>query len=363
MGLQCFDNIIGITESTCTCLTEGLGNEQINDIPWYKVSKSGLFLDRLPGIVDIRGVGSSTPCDDEVAKFYKDAIKDAIKAMHDDMVAGLLKKFKQVKLAYSGKALSTDYTTNDINVTQSYAGVMMRTERMKGGSLQINNIFALFDSSFELIIKVYRAIRDSKNFEFIEDITGISAEANKLKSNVLATPKIYPLCEEGYDYYFVYQRGSARPKNNPVDCGCGNSQAQLREYANFYGIVGHDLETVTSFQQRSNASGLAFDLAIGCDTSAVVCDLYKNYQDFKVVMSHAVRYKAGELVQEMVANSGEVNRHTMLNKEHIWGKRNHFRSEYADRIMWMVENANLQEYECYICNNKTLNIRRSGIRS
>lgn len=362
MGLQCFDNIIGITESTCECLTVGLGNEEINSVLWYKVSKSGLYLDRLPGIVDIKGVNSSTPCDDQVATFYKDAIKDAIKFMHDDMVAGLLKKFKQVKLAYSGKALSTDYTIDDA-ITQDYAGVMIRTEGMKGGSLQINNIFTMFNSTGTITLKVYRGLHNSDNIEFVEDITAVATEANKIKPNILANPKIYPLCEEGYDYYFVYQRGEMRPKNNPVDCGCGNSQNQLREYANFWGIVGNDLNNITNFQQRANASGLAFDLAIGCDTSAVVCDLYKHYQDFKVVMSHAVRFKAGELVQEAVANSGEVNRLTMLNKEHIWGKRNHFRSEYADRIMWMVENANLQEYECYICNNKTLNIRRAGIRS
>lgn len=362
MALECFEYIIGVTESNCACLVEGLGNEKVNDVLWYKISKSGLFLDRLPGIVDIKGINGSTPCDNEVAIFYKDAIKDAIKEMHDDLVAGLLKKFKQIKLAYSGKALSTDYSSNDV-ITEQYAGVMIKTAGMKGGSLQINNIFTMFAETGTITIKVYRALSDSKNVEFVGDITGINIEANKVTPNILTSPKSYPLCEEGYDYYFIYDSTNVTPKNNPLDCGCGNSQAQLKAYADFAGVIGNDLNNVAGFQHRSNASGLAFDIAIGCDTSAVVCDLYKNYQDFKLVMSHAVRFKAGELVQESVANSGEVNRYTLLHKEHIWGKRNHFRSEYADRIMWMVENANLEEYECYVCTNKTLSIRKGGILS
>lgn len=362
MSLNCFDYIIGVTESTCTCLTTGLGTDKVGDEIWYKISKSGLFLDRLPGIVEIRGIDAASPCNNEVATFYKTAIKDAIKEMHDDLVAGLLKKFKQVKLAYSGKALSTDYSGNDVNVSK-YAGVRIRTSGMKGGSLQINNIFTMFANTGTITIKVYRAITGSDNIEHVEDITGITTESNKVKPNVLATPKSYPLCEEGYDYFFLYDTTDMIPKNNPLDCGCGNSQAQLKAYAEFLGVTGSDLNGIADFTQRSNAHGLAFDLAIGCDTSAVVCDLYTNFQDFKVVMSHAVRFKAGELVQEMVANSGQVNRYTLLAKEHIWGKRNHFRTEYADRIMWMVENANLEEYECYLCNNKTLNIRKAGILS
>lgn len=360
MSLQCFDNIIGITQSDCECLVTPLGAEKINNVPWYKVSKSGLYLDALPGIIGIKAVDASTQCDDELAQFYQRAVKDSVKYMHDDLVTGLLKKFKQVKLAYSGKALGTDYQTNE-TLTTDYAGVKIKTAGMKGGSLVINIIYTLFDTTHNtFVIKVYRALSGSKNLEYIENIT-VKTEANKLTPTLMDAPKTYPLCEEGYDYYFVYESIGSNPKNNSVSCGCGNSEAQLNEYARFYGIKGNNLSDLSSFAVDGYAKGIAFDLSIGCDTSAVVCDLYKRYQDFTIVMSHAVRFKAGEIVHELILNSDDINRYTMMNREYLWGKRNHFRTEYNDRIEWMVENADLNNYDCYMCNNNTKRVHKGGI--
>jgi hypothetical protein len=360
MALECFDNIIGISETTCTCLTAKLGTATIGSVPWYKVSKSGLFLDRLPGIIGITGVDANTPCDAELASFYQTAVKDAIKLMHDDLVTGLLKKFRQVKLAYSGKACSTDYAVTEV-LSSSYAGVMVRTAAMKGGSLVLNTIYAMFDSTVAShTIKVYRALANSKNFEHIEDLI-IGTQANALKPNLLASPKSFPLCEEGYDYYFIYDTTGINPKNNTISCGCGSGEAQLNEYARFYGITGNDLTQVTSFGQDGYAKGLAFDLSVGCDTSRVACDLFQRYQDFTIVMSHAVRFKAGEIVHELILNSDDINRFTMMNREYLWGKRNHFRSEYNDRIEWMIETADLNNYDCFTCNNNTKKVHKGGI--
>lgn len=365
MALECFENIIGITETDCSCLVSRLGTAQIGGQPWYKVSKSGLFLDRLPGIIGISGVDASTPCDNELAKFYQTAVKDAVRFMHDDLVTGLLKKFKQIKLAYSGKACSTDYGMTE-SLSSSYAGVLVRTKGMKGGSLVVNTIYAMFNTTVaELTIKVYRALASNQtpdliNAEFIEDLV-ISTQADTVKSNLLATPKSYPLCEEGYDYFFVYSTAGINPKNNSISCGCGAGEAQLNEYARFYGITGNDLTKVPAFSQDGYAKGLAFDLAIGCDTSRVACDLYQRYQDFTIVMSHAVRFKAAEIVHELILNSDDINRFTMMNREYLWGKRNHFRSEYNDRIEWMVENADLANYECWTCNSNTKGVHKGGI--
>ena len=360
MALECFNNIIGVSETNCSCLTSKFGSEKINNVPWYKVSKSGLFLNDLPGIIGISGTDANTDCDDDLATFYQRAIKNATRMMHDDLVTGLLKKFKQIKLAYSGKACSTDYGVTE-TLSNSYAGVMARTTGMKGGSLVLNTIYAMFDTTVaELTIKVYRALRNSKNFEHVEDIV-ISTEANALKPNLLRSPKSYPLCEEGYDYYFLYDTTGINPKNNQISCGCGAGEAQLNEYARFYGIKGNDLAQITSFSQDGYSKGLAFDLSVGCDTSRVACDLYQRYQDFTIVMAHAVRFKAGELVHELVLNSDDINRYTMMNREYLWGKRNHFRSEYNDRIEWMVETADLSNYDCFTCNNNTHGVHRGGI--
>lgn len=359
MSLECLENIIGVTETDCECLTTKLGDKKVNNVPWYKISRSGLFLDRLPGIIGIKGSDAATPCDDELAVFYETAIKDAVKCMHNDLVTGLLRKFRQIKLAYSGQALSTSYQVNH-PLSGNYAGVCIRTAGMKGGSLNINVIYAMFEQTVEeFTIKVYRAFRGSDALEHLDDIA-VSTLANAIKPTVLSEPKSYPLCEQGYDYYFLYEAPEFSPKDNTIACGCGSSEAHLNEYAQFNGVEG-DISSPHAFATDSYGKGLAFDLSIGCDTGAVVCDLYRRFQDFNIVMSHAARFKAGEIVQELVLNSDDINRYTMMNREYLWGKRNHFRAEYNDRIEWMIETADLSNYDCFICNGNTRNVHKGGI--
>ena len=93
------------------------------------------------------------------------------------------------------------------------------------------------------------------------------------------------------------------------------------------------------------------DVQIKCETGTLICREYDGNDAIALVTAFAIQYKAGELVIENVMNSGEVNRFTMLRNEQLWGKRNHFRKEYFDRIDYLSKVIDVSSSDCFICRS------------
>lgn len=137
----------------------------------------------------------------------------------------------------------------------------------------------------------------------------------------------------------------------------------MKRYLNLAGLEGSDLGSFQTFMRSNNSHGLAVNIEVGCDSSNILCDLYESDISYKTVIGHAVRFKAAELVVEKVQSSEEVNRFTMMSREYLWGKRNHYRKEYLDRVTWMVETLDVGSItDCFVCNTGGhKKIAKSGI--
>ena len=366
MAYECLTNLIGITNSDCDCTVAGLDDATLNEglddgEHWYDQSLSGLFLDQLEGIVPLQAAGQSAPCSNEMARFYYDARNSAIKTMIDDILIGITQRAVNGQKSYIGKIAGTSYTSAFDLTAYLYAGVKMYTVPMKGGVIKINKIYAMMDAAATFDILVYKLERGATIIEEVTTITGIQSLANTVKENVLAAPVEIELSQYGADFYFLYVPSGFNSLQNTTSCGCGHREYLLRNFLQINGVIGNDINAASSFLSYTNAMGLSFEGSVGCDTTKIICEAY-NADDKAVatVMPYAARFKAGELVHEFISKSGNINRYTMTSQESIWGKRNHFRSEYNSRINWLVENINLNLIDCYICNDKR--IVKGGIR-
>src|SRR5689334_1077658 len=105
---DCLTNLIGITQSDCSCVVSGLSLENLTE-QWYKDSTSGLFLDELEGIVPLKSAAESTECDGDMATFYYNSRNSAIQQLGDDILAGLENKYKRRNRNYTGKMGATSF--------------------------------------------------------------------------------------------------------------------------------------------------------------------------------------------------------------------------------------------------------------
>jgi hypothetical protein len=357
MPLECLDYIIGLSRSECPCITDKIDNVPVD---WFKKSTSGLFLDELPGIVGIKSVEASQQCAEELTTFYKQAIETSKTTLRDDFIIGLTQRFRQAQKTYIGKGGGQEFTANEVLAGVNYAGVHLRNDWMRGGSIKLKSIYCMFAAP-PLELKVYRMACQTFVLEELQTITPIPAiTANTVHQVQLASP--IELSMDGYEYFVLYNAAGVVPKNNSVSCGCGAIERLLLQYLRLEGVVGSDLSAFNSWQIASSAHGLAFDLEVGCDASNILCELFASDMAYQAVIANSIRFKAAELVMEKVLASENINRYTMLDREYLWGKRNNFRKEYLDRVTWMVETVDISSFtDCYVCNTNQKLINKSGL--
>lgn len=356
MALDCLKDIIGLTRSECACAVNNLGDQPEEN--WYKKSESGLFLDELPGIVGIKGVEESSECEGQLATWYQNSIETAKMQMQDDVIVGLTQRFRQAQKTYIGKAAGTVYSMNE-NFVSAFAGVQFATRSLRGGKLKIKKIYAMFAVPPTEFV-VYRRDYLTQVLEFVQDIVITPITPNAVHAISLETPLQLNL--DSYEYFLMYDAAGISAKNNSTSCGCGSTETLLKKYTEIVGVTGSDLADFGTWSRSNTAHGLAFDIEIGCTADNILCQLFESDMAYQRVMAYTVQFKAGELVMEKVANSGEINRYTMTGNEYLWGKRNHFRKEYIDRINWMVEKVDIGSFtDCYVCDQVHKKINKTGL--
>src|SRR5690606_5483347 len=96
--MECLENIIGITNSDCPCVIDGLTPEEVAKL---RESASGLYLDELEGGVNIRSLEMLDACQN-MAEMALGARDTATKKLKDDIIVALQSKYKSGKKSYVG---------------------------------------------------------------------------------------------------------------------------------------------------------------------------------------------------------------------------------------------------------------------
>lgn len=342
--MKCLDKLIGISRSECDCLPVIPEEDQ--------ESESGVFIDEVEGGLGA-GAIDKINCKDFVDK-ARDARTRAI-SMFVEQILSIYssppnkKKFKPFnnRIGKINTLLSLD--------TKRFAGLRLRTNYIRGAVLTINEIGLIITGEEDVTVKVFKGYQHDKEYlEHVVDIVDIPTIANISSKKKLDEPLDLPLFDDNQraiDYYFVFDTVLyGNPRDNQASCTCGGSEAILKTYLDPKGIQADDTGSLVKGTTSMYANGIYLDAKINCGLKEIVCQLKE--LDESNTIAHALAYKTQELLIEDILGSGNINRFTMLAKEHLWGKRNHFRKEFDDRVVWLSQVFPVEEMnDCLGCHS------------
>lgn len=351
--MSCTDNIIGLSQTTCNCYDTGKPVD-------YNTSKSGLFLDEIPGLelhmmkaVDDCATGNLW---DRMSR----SITNGLEQLTTELLACVQLNHTEQRKRFVGDIGQKSYTQID-TIAETYAGIKFTVDygSIKGGKLKIKTIGTFMNATTTITMYLYSNESTTPLQSWVVNATALSFTANDVAD--IEVPLESDICDD-LEYYLIYEVGENDPFQpiiNKTDCGCNKDTLRQREaFASVDGIIGSDLTTMDEWQSRASAHGLIVGIEFWCATAELIC---KDEIDFTndpwgKVLAHALRYKAGELLIEDILSSGEVNRYTMLDKERLWGKRNHYRKEYGSRVEWLCQEIDITDNDCLFCDDRRMNM-------
>lgn len=341
--MDCLNSIVGISKTNCPCLENGLSPEEIAGLA---ESKSGLYLDELEGGIFLRDVVQLDKCETFI-NIQKAAIETAKTHYKADLFSKLNERVQVKKTAFIGEIGKPSYT-GSLDVSGRLQFIKLQPKESDAMvHLDLVRVFLNQDTTTTVWLIEMKAGATEGTILKTEEVTA--------QNGILTFPAnaALPLKRNGVflTYYIVFERiGDVKPRNIKASCGCSGGDA----YAKHIEVGGGETEVfsaLTTVKPDEFTHGFSLDVQIKCETGSLICKEYDESDAVALVTAFAILFKAGELVIENILNSGEVNRFTMLRNEHLWGKRNHFRKEYFDRIDYLSKVVDVTSSDCYICRD------------
>jgi len=177
----------------------------------------------------------------------------------------------------------------------------------------------------------------------------VRTRAGRLYANIQERPIVVPL--NGEDIVISYPVGEFLVGNNKM---CYTCSGQARKITPYFPNI-----------ETQEGNGLVLDIQVGCQPDNMIYENYYNQiHATDQVLAYAARFKTAELLIESIMNSTEINRYTTMDNQFLWGKRNHFRKEFQDRVNWLVspDGFDLSTDNCYQCKPQ-VGFRKRGILS
>ncbi len=354
---ECLNDIVGILDADCECFTGELAPDLKAEL--LKPSKSGLYTDNLEGGVHFKMLKQTDPCN-EAGRIMLDARNEAIKRTTDDLIVMLNQRYAKNKNVFIGHIGQLQYSKPLLSINNRMVGMRLRSKELSDGILTIKKISMSCSSDAPIDIHIYKAKFGSNYPTHHKTFTvnGIGGSGGTV-TLTLPTPEKLPLQEErqALEYYIVYDKTMINFSfDNKVSCSCGSIEKALKSFLDTDGVQVQNITDVTNRTINGYSHGISLEVDLRCDNQTFVCREYDENDAVAVVMAYAVLYKAGELIIEGMLKSPEINRFTMMNREYLWGKRNHFRKEYESRIAYLGSEGiiNLNSTNCFICKQNDL---------
>jgi hypothetical protein len=362
IDITCFDDIIGLSRTDCTCFDENT----------FNISKSNLYLDELEGM-DLNKINAASDCGKgSLWELMDKARSNAIMAYIGDMNAGLFQKYQLKRNPFKG-AIGGSQARNTLTLGNTYAGLRIFCGDIVSGKLKITGINTYFTASGTITLWLY-----NNNNELLNTVI-VDTQANTFKKNVLATPIELELHDDyvhNREYYLFYQYDAAnKPKSNTVSCGCDGfkpifnvdkpycylTQTNKRYgWSNWLMVGGVTFDTIDFdcdeiiYGNVSNyMNGLSLDVELSCDVNEVLCqdsfDFVTN--PLAIATAHAIRYKAGQLLIADILGSGNVSRYTMMDGDMLQKFYVEYGNKYKERIDWSTATLDITANDCLECRD------------
>lgn len=348
--MECIDNLVGITQSDCLCMTEGLSPEQIAAA---RLSVSGLYLDgNLEGGVLISDIKNFATCE-EYFNLATKAIAAAKTKFEGDLRIVLNEKYTKRLPRFKGTLGRLTFSAA-LPVAKPYQVLKIQPISTTDSLLKVRGLSLIVNETAELQILLIKAYGNNLQGDIIQQYTA-TPTANLISPVNIGEGLELPLIENGeiVTYYFVWVRPNETimPRDNKNGCGCISGDA----FSNYVAISGGETDNLTTLSASDGyAHGFVIEAEIGCDVGQIICSDFDAENPIAITSAWANLYKAGEILIEKVLQSSEINRLTLMNREYLWGKRNHFRKEYDNRLIYLREAIDLSGNNCFICRDRQM---------
>lgn len=348
--MNCLDNIIGISQSSCECFIQDLTPEEIE---YMKKSNSGLYLDEIEGGIRYNDNIELSNCK-SYFELQKQAIKQAISLFNSDLITQISKEYTKKNNTFFG-IIGEEKYSSIIQNSEGFNFIKISPKNGTDAIIQLNKIVLYIDYIGSIEFKIIK--KTVLGFEEIyKDEINIKEKRTELGINLNLKLK------DNYNNNIIYYLGweskkGANPLNNKIDCGCGGAEKQYKNYINIEGGKSDNIKE--SEKNDSYCHGVTFICEIGCNTQDIICAQYNRDENIKKVTAYAIQYKAGCLINYSILNSSDVNRYTMLDREGLLKFIDRYSYEYDSRVKYIAETINLSESNCYKCRSNNMNV--SGI--
>lgn len=359
--MECLDNIIGISRSTCPCFEDDRPSD-------YNESASGKYLDEL----DYFNAEVVKGADDCGRGGYWERAQTAIENAKSDYKSDLLRCIGatyrprinplNVQLGHTGFKATQ-------NLNKAYVGMKIMPYQIKSGYIIINRIGILVNQSVPVTVKIFSNV---DNGTLVFQSSPINANGNILTWAAPAEPIELPMWsyQTNIQYYAVLEmNGTFQPKDNKKDCGCGNVQRPYLSYMDFEGVVGDDETNVNVWSNTTSINGIVLDVQVKCKASDIICS-DEHQLDFSdesdaMGMACAIRFRAAAKLYEEVLTSTNINRQTLMDREQMAKYIQFWNTEYQNWITYICSNFSTETgvTGCYICKDIQTTLQKNTIRA
>ena len=357
--MNCLNNIVGVSADSSSCINNGLTADEIASL---RVSTSGLYLDTLPGGLNLDAF-SKIDVSKNLAQMATKAINTAINQVQSDLIVALNQTYTTSQKAFMGTIGQASFAGSLIPANK-YQGFLLRANDGADALLQINRIGLIVNGSQNLNILIYQAPKGSSMGTLIATFP-IVTQANTytylippVGTNGAPAPMILPLTNDGQaqDYYFLYDSTGLVPRDNKIFCNCpGSPKNSIIGYVQPMGVQLDDASNFSlSTLDQTYMHGFLLDCQLKCNNEALICGSYSNQEAVAVVLAYATLFKAGQLAIEAAMASKEINRYTFQDKTYLWERRTFFLAEYTSRVNYLAENIDVTASNCFVCRDNTI---------
>jgi hypothetical protein len=354
IDLSCFDEIIGLSETTCECLPDNN----------YHLSNSCLFLDKAEGM-NLKQIDSLAGCETEsdLWLMMNDARSRAIKRFVSDAQAKMSQRYQLARTIFTGYIGKSQAKTIKA-VGKTYAGVRIHPAQVVGGYITIKAINTYFEKTDTISLDIYNCLNEKLY------TVSLDTEAGKMHRNLLATPITLPLWSgevDNLDYVFVYTYdANNRPYNTELSC-CGKNyhfdcnrpyysrhSNKLDGWANYMMCGEWSGDTLDFIDLECTCSdctnGLQLEATTYCDTTKQFCfDEQDMNNPQYLTVAFAVLHAAAQYLCISLITSDKINRYTMTNIEQLEAVRQLHETKYQEALTWCIDNVDLHNTDCYLC--------------
>lgn len=367
--LECFNEIIGLSQTECECLTDLLPDDSTE--PTYNVSRSGIYLDKLEGFnINIAG-GADDCAKGNIWERMADAVETAKADFTRNMLGCVAQNYQPRLKNFSWQLGQSTFSGSLNSIVGSHVGMRISPLQLKGGFIYIKRIGVLINQSAPVTLQVWSDLNGGTML-FENSSTPLNAVANTLTWASLSDPLELPMWDSSGHliryYVFILMNGTFKPKSNKKDCGCNGSRRPYDKWLDIIGVSGSDTSNLLGFKTDGTyLNGITLDVDVKCKSTEVICSsefpLDFEQDGNAMNLAVAIQLKAGAILYKEIYNSDNINRFTMMSREQIKENYEAWDSQYQAAIIKLCEDINIEANDCMICKITKTSLIKNTILS